>query len=157
MERIERLSRGDVLEFFEQGIREGMGKVDLELEDETVAYLSNVMWKYVESDVDGLEDLGFDRPVAMQVLEALECGGDQSIGRYVDIGELSVINCAFFEEYLTRRSMSVEYYIGIGKHSYLKLSQWYRKHGMDMVDVFRSVAMNMKRVIKSVRNIQYEI
>lgn len=154
MSNVQPVTRKQLLDTFSDSIERGARSVGVEFSDETVAYLSNLLWKFLKVEDTEADQLGFDEPVAFMVLESMQKTKSGDASQLLEVGELSIINCAFFEEYLTRRAMSVDYYQEIGKRSFMKVSRWYQRHDVDMVDVFKAIARKFEAVVASVRYVE---
>lgn len=140
---------GDVGRFFNRRVKSVFASSQIDPSEPTIAYLASVLRDFVELSGTDPSRLGFDRPVAFDVLEAKDTGGGDRISKYVEVAEHCLLNCSLFEEYLTRRCMSAKYYRDIGAVAYHKLSEWYaaKPSAKLPVDIFGEVSSQFEPIV----------
>lgn len=112
-----------LMAFFRQELLEAFEELDEEPAEPTEAYLVRLLDAFSRSKSESTDALGFDKPAAFLLGEAMNSPGEQRIEAYRRLGDASLFNCGFFEAYLTRRTVDADYYYGVGRLAYRNLSE----------------------------------
>lgn len=113
----------NLFQFFRTELTAAFEKLGLTTRDETQTYLVHLLEGFVRLDEKKVEDLGFHRPAALILGDALSSAGDQRIEAYRRLGDASLFSCGFFEKYLDRHNSVVplKYYRDMGRNAYSNL------------------------------------
>lgn len=111
-----------LLAYFRQELSTAFEKLDVEASEETEAYLVQLLDGYSRLNPEDAEAVGFDKPAALILGEAMNSPGERRIEIYRQLGDASLFNCGFFEGYISRRLVDVEYYQDVGRLAYQKLA-----------------------------------
>ncbi len=107
-------------QFFRDELAEAFDDLGLTPREETQAYLVHLLDRFARLDDSNRQAVGFERPAAMMLGDALRGAGDQRIEAYRNLGDASLFSCGFFEAYLNRPRALVDanYYRDMGKNAY---------------------------------------
>lgn len=113
----------NLFEYFQTELSSAFDTLGLTTRDETKTYLVKLLESFVRLDEQTAEDVGFDRPAAFILGDALNGAGDRRIEAYRRLGDASLYSCGFFEEHLDRRNSVVPlyYYRNMGRNAYSSL------------------------------------
>jgi hypothetical protein len=111
----------NLLSFFREELQAAFDDLGISPADETEAYLVHLLKGFARMKDRQLEELGFRKPAAIMMGEAMNATGEKRLEAYRKVGDLSLFNCGFFAEHLTRRCMSEDYYRDMGKMAYKRL------------------------------------
>lgn len=113
----------DLFEFFRTELSTAFEKLGLTTTDQTQRYLVNLLENFVRLDQRSAEEIGFERPAAFILGDALNSAGDRRIEAYRRLGDASLFSCGFFEQRLDRDNSVVplEYYRNMGRSAYSSL------------------------------------
>ena len=111
-----------LLAYFREELSAAFEKLDVETSDETEAYLVHLLEGYTRLNPESAEAVGFEKPAAFYLGEAMNSPGERRIEVYRRLGDASLFNCGFFEGYISRRLVDAEYYQDVGRLAYQKLS-----------------------------------
>jgi hypothetical protein len=113
----------NLLNYFRQELKLAYDDIGLQSSENTEAYLVHLLENFVRLDPQLAEQIGFDKPAAFMLGEAMNSPGEQRIVAYRRLGDASLFNCGFFDKYLTRRgTVSPKYYRNVGRIAYGQLS-----------------------------------
>ena len=84
----------------------------------TRAYLVSLLDSYTRLSPQAKPELGFERPAAFMLSDAVHGAPGQRIDAYRRLGDACLYNCGFFSQKLTRRSVSASYYEAMGRNAY---------------------------------------
>lgn len=140
-----------LLVYFREELEEAFEKLDLDASEDTEAYLVHLLEGFTRIEPDFAEEVGFDKPAAFYLGEALNSPGDQRIEAYRRLGDASLFNCGFFEGYISRRLVDSEYYQDVGRHAYHKLSNLltFKRSNEMFRGIFGELAENFERVVEA--------
>jgi len=140
-----------LLAYFREELEEAFDELDVDASEETEAYLVHLLEGFTRIEPDFAEEVGFDKPAAFYLGEALNSPGDQRIEAYRRLGDASLFNCGFFEGYISRRLVDSEYYQDVGRHAYHKLSNLMTaKRSNEMFrEIFGELAGNFERIVEA--------
>lgn len=113
----------NVLSYFRQELRDALTEIDVSASEPTEAYLVHLLDGFTRIEPSSAEKVGFDKPAALLLGEAMNAPGEQRIEAFRRLGDASLFNCGFFAGYLSRRLVDSEYYQDVGRLSYQKLTQ----------------------------------
>ncbi len=111
-----------LLEFFRDELTQAFEETGIATSTETEAYLVHLLEGYCRLDPDSSAEVGFEKPAAKLLEEAMTSSGDRRIEIYRRLGDASLYNCGFFADHITRRSISSTYYERLGRTAYSSLS-----------------------------------
>lgn len=113
----------NLFQYFRSELVSAFENLGLTTSDETQAYLAHLLEGYVRLNERSAEEVGFRKPAAFLLGEALQSAGDRRIEAYRRLGDASLFSCGFFEEHLNRsRSLvRVDYYRSMGRNAYSNL------------------------------------
>ena len=113
----------DLFEFFRSELSAAFDKLGLAPRQETQTYLVHLLEGFARLDERSREALGFHKPAAFILGDALQSAGDRRIEAYRRLGDASLFSCGFFEEYLdrSRSIVPVDYYRSMGRNAYSHL------------------------------------
>lgn len=112
-----------LLAYFRDELSTAFEKLDVETSDETEAYLVQLLDGYTRLNPESADEVGFEKPAAFYLGEAMNSPGDRRIEVYRKLGDASLFNCGFFRGYISRRLVDADYYQDVGRLAYSKLSQ----------------------------------
>lgn len=110
--------------FFREELVEALEAQGVDTSQETEAYLVHLLEGYSRLDSEKAEEVGFSKPAALLLEEAMHSDGEQRIEAYRRIGDASLYSCGFFREHLERRGVGDDYYRRVGRTAYSSLSVW---------------------------------
>ena len=107
-------------QFFRDELAEAFDDLGLTPREETNAYLVHLLDRFARLDDRRREAIGFGRPAALMLADALQGAGDDRIEAYRQLGDTSLFSCGFFEAYLNRPRalVNANYYRDMGKNAY---------------------------------------
>ena len=143
---------GSLLEFFREELTRACDVTGLRTSEETEAYLVHLLDGYLRLDPAGAEELGFEKPAAVLLEEAMLSTGERRIEIYRRLGDASLYNCGFFSEALSRK-VGPEYYKRIGRTAYRSLEDMmgFKQPGGVFHEIFRELAHKFDDVVAALR------
>ena len=117
----------DLEAYFRQEFQYACKALSLRPSAQTEAYLISLLDDFTRPGHDTTRALGFERPAALMLGEAQQKPPGQRLEAYRQLGDVCLYNCGFFEEHLTRRSLSTSYFIRIGRTAYEQVSSLCRQ------------------------------
>lgn len=138
-----------LLAYFRDELDEAFEKYDLDASEETEAYLVHLLEGFTRIEPEFAEEVGFDKPAAFYLGEAMNSPGDRRIEAYRRLGDASLFNCGFFDGYISRRLVDSDYYQGVGRLAYQKLTHILSTRRSNAVfrPIFGELANNFERVV----------
>jgi len=120
--------------------------------EETEAYLVHLLEGYSRLDAQTAQELGFDKPAAHILEEAMESAGDRRIEIYRRLGDASLYNCGFFAERLERK-VGPGYYMQVGRTAYSSLSEMmtFKQPGGIFDQIFAELSQKFDDVVAAFR------
>ena len=148
--RIERV--GSLLEFFRDELTLAFARTGVETSQETEAYLVHLLDGYLRLDASSAEEIGFGKPAAMLLEEAMTSVGDRRIEVYRRLGDASLYNCGFFSEHLNRK-VGPEYYQRMGRTAYRSLEDMmgFKQPGGVFHAIYSELALKFDDVVTALR------
>lgn len=143
---------GDLLSYFHEELTSAFQRINIKTSTETEAYLVHLLDAYARPDVLG-DEVGFGKPAAALLEEAMLCEGERRIEAYRRLGDVSLYSCGFFAEHLTRRNLSASYYRQVGQTAYTSLTDLmsFKQPGGIFAMIFRELAYNFDRITDAFR------
>ncbi|MFU8804762.1 MAG: hypothetical protein ACNA8W_13185, partial [Bradymonadaceae bacterium] len=99
----------NLLGFFRNELVQAFEKLGLTTSEETQTYLIHMLQGFTRLDAKGAEEIGFYKPAAMLLGEAMNSVGDRRIEAYRRLGDASLFSCGFFGQRLARAPVSPDY------------------------------------------------
>ena len=116
-------STTNLLNYFREELKAAFNALGVDSTEDTEAYLVHLLENFVRLDPKLAQEVGFQKPAAFLLGEAMNSPGEQRIVAYRRLGDVSLFNCGFFDAHLTRRgTVSSEYYRNVGRIAYGQLS-----------------------------------
>lgn len=143
---------GSLLEFFRDELTLAFQRTGVETSEETEAYLVHLLDGYLRVDAVSAEELGFDKPAAMLLEEAMSSVGDRRIEIYRRLGDASLYNCGFFSERLSRK-VGPAYYQTLGRTAYRSLEEMmgFKQPGGVFHAIYSELAVKFDQVVTALR------
>lgn len=116
-------STSNLLNYFREELKAAFDDMGLKSSENTEAYLVHLLENFVRLDPQLGKEIGFHKPAAFLLGEAMNSPGEQRIVAYRRLGDASLFNCGFFDAHLTRRgTVNSQYYRNVGRIAYGQLS-----------------------------------
>lgn len=143
----------NLLAYFREELVRAFEEVDWEASEETEAYLVHLLKGFTRLEPNSAEEVGFDKPAAFYLGEAMNSPGDRRVEVYRRLGDASLFNCGFFDAYLARGLVNTSYYQGVGRLAYEKLSHLHkaRRPAGPFETVFEELASNFDDVVAALQ------
>ena len=120
---------GNLLGFFREELEAVFTSLGLRCQQETEAYLAHLLDGYTRMDAQSAEEIGFHRPAAFMLGDALQAQGADRIEAWRRLGDACLYSCGFFDERLARRNVDPRYYHQLGRDAYGNLRDMMRHRG----------------------------
>lgn len=148
----------NLLTFFRRELKEAFDDVGVDAAEETEAYIVHLLNGFACIEAERIDEIGFDKPAAILLGEANNATGERRVEAYRRVGDLSLFNCGFFGEYLTRRCMSEEYYRDIGQIAYKKLNDLisHKQSGGSFPSVFDELVVKFGEFVEALKRLGQE-
>lgn len=127
-------------DFFQQVVGAAMTKHDVRLQDATRCYLINLLTERTASRVD-------DEPLSLKLAQARQAAPLEQLRLLQQTGDTALYLCGFFAESLSRRLVSVEYYIELGGAAYGQLARAGTLVSALVCGVFDELAAQFPRLV----------
>ncbi len=109
----------DLLDYFREELERAMILLHMDSSEQTRSYLLHLLERRMRlDDEEEREELGFERPAAFMLGDALEATPTARIEAFRKLGDACLYNCGFFDARITRRSVSASYYKRMGQDAY---------------------------------------
>ncbi len=143
----------NLLAYFRDELVQAFEEVDWEASEHTEAYLVHLLKGFTRLEPNSAEEVGFDKPAAFYLGEAMNSPGDRRVDVYRRLGDASLFNCGFFDAYLNRGLVDTSYYQDVGRLAYDKLSRLHDLHKPSgpFEDVFDELASNFDSVVEALQ------
>lgn len=137
-----------LVEFFRDELILAFERTGVETSEETEAYLVHMLDGYMRLDPESADEVGFDRPAALLLEEAMYSAGERRIEIYRRLGDASLYNCGFFSERLTRR-VSPAYYQRMGQAAYKSLEELmlFKQPGGIFHAIYNELALKFDQIV----------
>lgn len=128
-------------DFFQTVLREAIAKHDVKLGAVTESYLVNLL---AEKTVVH----GDDEPLGFKLAQADTAEPLERVRLLKETGDTALYVCGFFAESLSRRLVSVEYYMDLGAAAYRRLVRCEKLIGELVRGVFQELAAHFPRLVE---------
>jgi hypothetical protein len=108
----------DLLTYFREELEQAMILLHMDSSAQTRSYVLHLLERRMRLDDEDKEALGFERPAAFMLNDALEAEPSGRIEAFRKLGDACLYNCGFFDARITRRSVSSSYYTHMGRDAY---------------------------------------
>jgi len=108
--------------FFHQKIVEAQSRQQLKLSESVEFYLVNLLCDFLQPVQESTNDC-----LALLLKQALESSPTEQVLLFKRLGDTALYFSGFFQEYFTRKSFDVGYYVSMGESAYGQLSQLMRR------------------------------
>lgn len=116
----------NLLAYFHEAFAEAAEETGVETSEFTRAYIIHMLDGFTRLTPEMSDELGFERPAAVMLSDAVYSGADERIEAYRRLGDACLYNCGFFAKRLTRRGLKASYYERIGRTAYRDLGHLMR-------------------------------
>jgi len=110
------------VEYFKELVERALSHQGLATNELTAFYVVQLLASFLQRPATG--DIHDDKPLALQLADALERGGSQQRTTLRQIGDVSLFTSGFFSDSLQRKLVDVDYYVAIGGFAYNALSRF---------------------------------
>ena len=136
----------DLEGFFHEQVSDARQSLGIELTDHLEYYLVNLLCDFshrASAPVPG------DEPLALLYKRALEAEMLERISLLKDLGDLSLYVSGFFEEYIERSLVDINYYMSMGGNAYKSLGDLMgrQRSGRSVADVYRELADRFEHLV----------
>lgn len=147
-----------LLSFFHEELQAAFEKLGVKTSDETGAYLVHLLDGFAKPDLQTTADLSFDVPAAVLLEEALTSSNDQKIDIYRRLGDSSLYSCGFLPEYLSQKTVGMDYYKKMGMIAYQSLADLMRiKSPGGIFDlIFKELAAKFSQCVDAFRLVGFQ-
>lgn len=145
----------NLLGFFRTELVEAFEKLELTTSPETQTYLIHMLQGYARLDTQSAQELGFYKPAAMLLGEAMNSVGDRRIEAYRRLGDASLFSCGFFGKRLARAPVSADYYHKVGRTAYSNLGDLmeFKQPGGTFYVIFSELAQKFDKIVDALRHL----
>ncbi len=116
----------NLMSFFHEELQSAFKELRMETSEETEAYLVHLLDGFAKPSAAANADLGFETPAAILLDEAISAPDDRKIDIYRRLGDSSLYSCGFLPEYLSKKTVGMQYYKNMGTIAYQALSDLMR-------------------------------
>ncbi len=145
----------NLFQYFRSELLSACDDLGLTTTEETQAYLAHLLEGFVRLNERTAQEVGFHKPAAFLLGEALQSAGDRRIEAYRRLGDTSLFSCGFFEDHLQRsRSLvKAEYYRSMGRSAYSSLHDLisFRAPGSAFQVIFAELARKFDTIVEAFR------
>lgn len=117
-------------EYFKEKVDDALTNQNVEIDDTIQFYLVNLLCDFVS--LSKLHSTGhekvLDTPLALMLKEAMESPPGTRVKILKRLGDTSLYFAGFFQEFFTRKTFDIDYYISMGANAYDNVSQLMRDH-----------------------------
>jgi len=128
-------------DFFHEVVIEALRKQDVRLHDATCSYLVTLLAEQIAAPVN-------EEPLALKLVQADRAEPLDRVRLLKETGDTALYVCGFFAESLSRRLLSVDYYVELGGTAYRKLVQAGRLVSEVVRSVFDELAAEFPRIVE---------
>ncbi len=142
----------NLLNYFRDELKAAFTNLGLRSSENTEAYLVHLLEDFVRFDPQLRQEIGFHKPAAFLLGEAMNSPGEQRITAYRRLGDASLFNCGFFDAHLTRRgTVSSQYYRNVGRIAYGQLSDlmMYKSTGGIFQQIYEELAAKFDAFVEA--------
>lgn len=113
----------NLLAYFRAELTSTFQVLGLTTTEETQAYVVHLLQGFSRLDEPAINEVGFHKPAAMLLGEAMNSVGERRIEAYRRLGDASLFSCGFFGKHLARTPVSPGYYQSVGRTAYSRLGE----------------------------------
>jgi hypothetical protein len=128
-------------EFFHEVVTAALKTHKMRLQDTTEYYVVNLLTRYTAEPVD-------DEPLALKLAQVGLAEPHERVRLLREVGDTALYLCGFFAESLSRRLVSVEYYMELGGSAYGQLARPSRLVSDLLRGVCDELAAHFPRVVQ---------
>ncbi|MBA2664125.1 MAG: hypothetical protein H0U74_17675 [Bradymonadaceae bacterium] len=141
----------NLLGYFRNELISAFQKLGLTTSEETQAYLAHLLQGFSRLDGQLSEEVGFHKPAAMLLGEAMNSMGERRIEAYRRLGDVSLFSCGFFGQHLARTPVSPGYYQAVGRTAYGRLGEImeYKQPGGSFNVIFTELATKFDAIVEA--------
>src|SRR5437867_11957381 len=110
--------RESAVEYFKELVEGALAHQHVNAGELTSFYVVQLLTGFIQRSANNEGE-----PLALQLAEALESGGNRQRATLRPVGDLSLFTSAFFSDSLRRRLVDIDYYVTIGGYAYNTLSR----------------------------------
>lgn len=147
---------GDLIDFFRQELQLAIARLGLTSTHETMTYLIHLLERYIKlENPSEHKELGFERPAAFMLGDAVEALPAERIEAYRKLGDACLYNCGFFDARITRRAVSASYYKRMGRDAYHSVADMMRggDAGRALRQIFAELAEKFEGFVAAFRQL----
>jgi hypothetical protein len=143
----------NLLAYFQDELIEAFARLGLTTTEETQAYLAHLLQGFTRVDAQLAEQVGFHKPAAMLLCEAMNSVGERRIEAYRRLGDVSLFSCGFFARHLARTPVSDGYYQAVGRTAYIRLGEImeFKQPGGTFNLIFTELAHKFDAIVEAFR------
>jgi len=142
---------GASAELWQSLLRESEHRQGLRLDEDTEAYLVFLLLRH------GRDAELLKRIMALEYLDAFECGGLQRVDALRDVGDRCLLLSGLFPQVSQRRRVSLRYYIDIGQGAYAAVGDLARRLYGDLFAQLATGFEGMVQVLAGIRPVAAEL
>ena len=128
-------------DFFQSVLREAIARQKVKLGQVTESYLVNLLAEKTVAHAD-------DQPLSFKLAQADHAEPLTRVRLLKETGDTALYVCGFFAESLSRRLVSVEYYMELGTAAYRRLVQLEKLLGELLRGVFFELSAHFPRLVE---------
>lgn len=143
----------DLLGYFRMELALALDQEKVRVGHETEAYLVHMLEGFARLDARSAEELGFHKPAAICMAEAMSSSGEGRIEAWRRLGDASLFSCGFFDSHLRRTPVSPEYYRSMGRTAYQNLENLmaFKQPGGVFARIFQELAQKFDHLVVVLR------
>ena len=147
MESLERVQT--LLAFFRDELVKAFERLDVQTSEGTEAYLVYLLDEYAKVDEEKAAEIGFHKPAASLLEEAISSEGERRIEVYRRLGDVSLYSCGFFQACLRKKAVGSDYYHRMGRTAYCHVRDLmvFKEPGGIFAQIFDELATNFDRIV----------
>lgn len=126
-------------------VNEAQAATQLTLNENTESYLVFLLNRFAQSP-QLLESV-----IALDFLESMHIMGKQQIERLRAVGDKSLLLCGLFPGLATKRSLTLDYYSGMGQAAYLTISELHSKPDAELYYQLSEGFPHMQKILQAMR------
>ncbi len=115
------IRRESPIEYFKEMVEAALEHQQVEAEELTAYYLVNLLARFAFGDRPFVR--GDERPLGLQLIEALDSGGVVRNTLLRHVGDRSLFLSGFFSDSLKRSLADLDYYVALGARAYRSLGE----------------------------------
>lgn len=141
----------NLLGYFRAELTTTFQDLGLTTTEETQAYVVHLLQGFARHDESGSDEIGFFKPAAFLLGEAMNSVGDRRIEAYRRLGDVSLFSCGFFGKHLARTPVSAGYYQSVGRIAYSRLGEImeFKQPGGAFYVIFTELAHKFDAIVEA--------